>query len=168
MLCVAAITIGFGLWQWNKVLKIFGFFILGHVLTFSAALFGILVVEEGSTQLYTGLATLLSAAYLAFRSKWSDPTQVKGFFYFIVLILGMVFGLDFQTEMALPSNEEAGNVLEGYGFLLGLELAQLLLVVGVLFVNLVVEHIIDVKKSNWMLFSAGFVSGLALILIFDN
>lgn len=168
LLCVAAITIGIGLWQWDKVLKVLGFFVLGHLLTFSAALFGVMTVDAGSTALYTGLAALLSAVYLAFRSQWSDPTTVKGFFYFIALILGMVFGLDFQNAIGLPVDEVTGEVVSGYGFLVGLELAQLLLVLAVLFVNMVVEHIIDVKKSNWMLFSAGFISSLALILIFDN
>lgn len=168
ILFLMALGVGLSLWYWKKALWAVTAFTIGHSLTLALATFNIVKLDGSLAEFLIALTIFLAAIGTAIRSKSPQSKKGSWVFYGITLLFGLVHGLGFANFLG-------GTLLEGemlwlplLSFNIGVELGQLVIILAVLLINLIVEHVMDVKKSQWMLFSAGFVCSLAIKLIFDN
>ncbi|MCB0736436.1 MAG: HupE/UreJ family protein [Bacteroidetes bacterium] len=166
MLYILTLVVGFSIWHWKKVLLAVTAFTIGHSITLALATLDLVHIPQEQTEFYISITILISAIYAAIRAK-SEP-KISAMFYFLTMGFGLIHGLGFSSFLSAGLEPDESIFAPLLGFNIGLEIGQLLIVLAIMIINLVVEHVLDIKKANWVVFCSGFASSLALLLIFEN
>ncbi|WP_162932246.1 HupE/UreJ family protein [Solimonas sp. K1W22B-7] len=106
-------------------------FTLGHSITLSLAALGFVHVDSGYTELGIALSILLLACELA-RPAGSPPTLLARRPALMAVAFGLLHGLGFAGALAEIGLPQAEIPLALFGFNVGIELGQLLLVTALL------------------------------------
>lgn len=87
--------------------------------------------------------------------------------FLLVTGFGIIHGLGFAGSV-IPLLSDGQELVPILGFNLGVETAQIVVVVAILLFNLLIENVLNIKKGKWVLFSMGGACSLALLFIFEN
>jgi hypothetical protein len=101
------------------------------------------------------------------KKKTSSAERKTWFFPTITLLFGIIHGLGFGRYFSMLIPEEAVG-LSLFAFAFGVELAQILIVVGVLIVNFIVINGIKRSRSKWEFLIGAMVLSQALTMIFER
>jgi len=86
----------------------------------------------------------------------------------MALFFGLIHGMDFSNSLR-SLLMGSSNLLEPlFGFNIGIELGQLLIVLIITGLSFLFLNIIRVKHREWNLFISGAAAGMALISIAEN
>ncbi|MCB0479873.1 MAG: HupE/UreJ family protein [Flavobacteriales bacterium] len=103
-------------------------FTLGHSISLALSVFSIVQISSYWVELFIPLSILLTSSF----NLWKKESPQTVFIYWIPLLFGLVHGLGFSNYLSalLGSESSVGSAL--FAFNLGLEIGQLLIVVGFL------------------------------------
>lgn len=168
MLYLLTLTVAFSFWQWKKVLLAVTGFTVGHSIALALAVYGVSNIKSSYIEFAIPITIFISAVFMAFRSQSTELTKFTSFQLILTIAFGLVHGAGFSGYLSsmLSNSEHLGMAL--FGFNIGLEVGQILIVLVILFINLLIENIFNIKKSQWVLFSMGGAASLSLALIFEN
>ena len=83
--------------------------------------------------------------------------------YIIALVFGLIHGLGFANY--LKALLFKGNiVLELFSFNVGIEVAQIIVVVAFLFLSFFISKLMFKKRENWLLFVSSAIFGISFML----
>jgi hypothetical protein len=183
---VAALTGGYSLAAWRRLLWLVTAFTLGHSVTLALATLRLVTLDAGVVEVLipgTILATALLALVQARRPDelrpWQRPPRRPGWrgadtgppaatLYVMAVCFGLVHGLGFSTYLRALLGAESSIAVPLLGFNLGLELGQLLIVAATLLVGALFVRLGGFARRDWMLVLAGATGGLALVLLLQR
>ena len=88
---------------------------------------------------------------------------------FITLFFGIIHGLGFSTYFkSLLGGTPTDKLLPLFEFALGIEAAQVIVVIAVLILSYIVQTFTKFNKRDWTLVLSAFVVGVVLPMIIDN
>lgn len=182
ILFVAALTGGYALSAWRRLLWLVTAFTLGHTVTLALATFRLVSIDAGLIEVLIP-ATILATAALAVvqarrpdearpwrRSGWrgADDGPRSGALYVVAACFGLIHGLGFSTYLRALLGAESSIALPLVGFNVGLEIGQLLIVAATLLVGGLFVRLFGFARRDWMLLLAGATGGLALLLLLQR
>lgn len=153
--------------QWTKVLWLITLFTIGHSITLALSAYGILNVRADLiefliplTIFITGLMNVLTA------KKVSVGKENQNLFF--ALFFGLIHGLGFSNYFKIMIGKTSDKFLPLLEFALGVEVAQIIIVVGILLIGALVQSIFSVNRRDWILIMSSIVIGFALQMMFDR
>lgn len=142
-------------------------FALGHSLTLLLSSYHIVNVNSNYVELLIPMTILVFAVYNIFTA---GKTSKRGSFYFqmiVALFFGLIHGLGFARgfNAIVGANNKFISLLE---YSLGIEVAQLVAVIVILFVGFVFQTIFRFSKRDWTLVISSIVLGLVIPMLMAN
>jgi hypothetical protein len=163
IVCLAVI---FSLQQWKQLLLLITAFTIGHSLTLALSTLHIISPPQKIIECLIPITILSTAAYnIYIRNKKVKPFT---FNYVLALVFGFIHGMGFSylLKSLLGKNESIAGPL--FSFNIGLEVGQMLIVVGVLFISVVFESFFRVAKKDYTFYVSSAVFGIALLLLIEQ
>ena len=142
-------------------------FTIGHTLTLALATLGWISVNPTWIEFLIPCTILLSAIQnLNFKdSKRRNSSKTP---YLIVLFFGLIHGLGFSNYLQSLLGKETSLVSPLLAFNMGLEIAQLIVVAGVLFFTTIVMSFSRVKRIHYVYVISGIIIGLVLPMVLER
>ena len=169
ILFLMALTIPYAFRDWSKILLLVTIFTIGHTLALLLSVFGILMIDAGVVEFLipiTILATALFNLFTAGRSAKKDNIGVTGV---ITLFFGLIHGLGFSNYFKSILPGSAGDkVIPLLEFALGIELAQIAVVLAVLILSFIVQNFFRNPKRDFTLILSSIIIGIVLPMIIES
>jgi hypothetical protein len=158
-LVVLAIVFSFN--QWKKVVWLITFFTIGHTLTLSLAAYGILNTRIDIIEFLIPITIFITAVFNIFRAKKAS-TGKENLNLIFALLFGLIHGLGFSSYFKMMIGKEEDKLLPLLEFALGIELAQVVIVLSILLIGVVFQQIFKVSKRDWVLILSSIVIGFVI------
>ena len=169
VLFLMALVIPFTFKDWKKIILSVTLFTLGHTTALVFSVYKILVVKASFIEFLIPITILLTAIYnLASIGKSNKKGKINWVFL-ITLFFGIIHGFGFSnyfnTLLGGNSNSKLVPLLE---FALGIEAAQLTVVLAVLVLAYIVQTVFKYSRRDWILVGSAFIVGVVLPMIIES
>lgn len=169
VLFLMALVIPFTFKDWKKIILSVTLFTLGHTTALVFSVYKILVVKANYIEFLIPITILLTAIYnLASIGKSNKKGKINWVFL-ITLFFGIIHGFGFSnyfnTLLGGSSNSKLVPLLE---FALGIEAAQLTVVLAVLVLAYIVQTVFKYSRRDWILVGSAFIVGVVLPMIIES
>ncbi|BDB55980.1 HupE/UreJ family protein [Flavobacterium ammonificans] len=169
VLFLMALVIPFTFKDWKKIILSVTLFTLGHTTALVFSVYKILVVKASFIEFLIPITILLTAIYnLASIGKSNKKGKINWVFL-ITLFFGIIHGFGFSnyfnTLLGGSSNSKLVPLLE---FALGIEAAQLTVVLAVLVLAYIVQTVFKYSRRDWILVGSAFIVGVVLPMIIES
>lgn len=155
------------LWQdWKKVLILVTAFTLGHSLTLALSVLEVLRMSSRWVEFLIPVTIVLAAlSNLFWKDKNLRSVQLS---YGLALCFGFIHGMGFANSIRFMLSQEQQLGWGLFGFNLGLEAGQLVVVALLLGISQLVVKQMKVERRRWVLFLSTSVLIFSLILCIDR
>lgn len=168
MLFLIVLTVPYVFKDWKKILLLVTLFTIGHTLSLLVSVFGSLPLDVAVIEFLIPVTILLAALYNIFTASKKSSYKPTGFNFAAIttLCFGLIHGLGFSNyfKLLLPTNS-TDKLLPLLEFALGIEAAQIIVVMAVLILTFIVQDIFRLQKRDWILVTSSFVAGVAVTMI---
>ena len=82
----------------------------------------------------------------------------------MAILFGLIHGMGFSAGIRPLTGEEESIILPLLSFNLGIETAQIIIVLAILVISLFLTSVFRIRKSDWSFFISAAVFGIAFIL----
>lgn len=169
ILFLVALTVPYAFKDWKKVLILVSVFTLGHTLALFLSVFEIVTIKASLVEFLIPITILCTAVYNLFTSGKSakkDSISVTGF---ITLFFGIIHGLGFSNYFKSILGGSAGDkmfpLLE---FALGIEIAQIIVVLVVLVLSFIVQNFFRNSKRDWIIIVSSIIIGVIIPMLIES
>lgn len=149
--------------EWKNLLLLVTAFTLGHSLTLALSVLDVLHMPAAWTEFLIPLTILCTCIYnlATLNRPLKSSNAIR---YGMAVFFGCIHGMGFSNYLrALLGNE---NSVLGplFGFNLGLEAGQLLILGVILLLHFAFSRFAKLSNYNWQFFISSAVSGIAFIM----
>lgn len=166
VLFLIALTVPYAFKDWARVLLLVSLFTIGHTVSLLLSVFSILSVRADLVEFLIPITILVTALFHLFTagksSKKEGVTVIAAITLFFGIIHGLGFSNYFSTLLPGTATEKLVPLLE---FALGIEVAQLLVVLAVLMLSYIMQTFFRFSRRDWTLVMSAFVTGVVIPLI---
>lgn len=164
ILFLIALAVVFDNQQWKKLLWLITFFTVGHTITLGLAAYKIINVKLELVEFLIPVTIFITALANVLRVNKASLGKEKLNLFF-ALFFGLVHGLGFSNFFRAMIGKEEDKFLPLLEFALGIEVSQVIIVFGVLFVGTLLKTVANVSKRDWVLVCSSIVIGVVLPMI---
>ena len=169
VLFLIALTVPYAFKDWKRILLLVTLFTIGHTFALLLSVFNIVTVKATLVEFLIPITILVTAFFNLFTAGKSSKQESITFIGAITVFFGVIHGLGFSNyfKAILPGNpsEKVVPLLE---FAIGIEAAQILVVVAVLLLSFIVQTLFRFNKRDFTLVMSAFVIGVVVPLIIEN
>lgn len=164
-LIVLAVVFKFN--QWKKVLWLVTLFTIGHSITLALSAFEIIKINVNViefliplTIFITGLVNIITIYKTSKRNE--NINLLFGLFF------GLIHGLGFSNYFKMMVGREEDKLFPLIDFALGIEAAQIIIVLGILSIGALILSIKKIKREYWILISSSIVILISIKMMFER
>lgn len=168
LLFMALLAIPYTFKDWKRVVLLVTVFTLGHTLTSLLAVYGDLAIAPSlieflipATIVVTGIYNLITA-----RKPTAEVNQV--IFLLITFFFGGIHGLGFSRYFIEMTRGIEGKLLPLLEFSLGVELAQILVLILFLLLNVLMTGLLRYSRREWVQIGSAIVIGMAIPMLLER
>lgn len=170
ILFIVALSAIFSLQQWRRVFILITAFTIGHSITLALAGLKIIGFPGDIIEFLIPVTILITAIYNVTTSNTLDEMESvfnKKFLihYAFALFFGLIHGMGFSNYFASMLGKESNIVEPLFGFNVGIEAGQLIIVACILICSYIALNVLKISQKSWNLFISGAAAGIALILM---
>ena len=165
-LFIAALAAIYMLRDWKQVLILVTAFTIGHSLTLALSVLDILRLPGNWVEFLIPVTIVITAISNLFQKKFT-PRSIR-INYFLALFFGLIHGMGFANSIRfmMASDQNLGWSL--LGFNLGLEVGQIIFVVGLLIISFIIVGLLKINRREYVIFVSAGVLALALKMALDR
>ena len=169
VLFLIAMTVPYAFKDWSRVLLLVSIFTIGHTIALILSVFGIIVVKVNLIEFMIPITILFTALYNLFTSGKSSKNNSISIIGFVTLFFGIIHGLGFSNYFkTILSGSPQSKLLPLGEFALGIEAAQLIVVLVVLIISYLIQTVFRFSKRDFTLVLSSFVIGVVIPLIINS
>lgn len=169
VLFLIALVVPYTFRDWRRVLLLVSFFTLGHTLALLLSVYGLLSVRVTLVELLIPITILVTALFQLFTAGKNPRKESGSIIGFVAVFFGVVHGLGFshyfKTMLPGTATDKLLPLLE---FALGIEGAQIIVVLVVLSLSYMVQHFFRFSRRDWTLVMSAFVAGVVIPLLVQS
>jgi drug/metabolite transporter (DMT)-like permease len=169
VLFLIALTVPYTFKDWKRILLLVTIFTIGHTLALFLSVFNIVTVKASLIEFLIPITILITAFFNLFTAGKSSKNDSITFVGSVTLFFGVIHGLGFSNyfKEILPGKptDKLAPLLE---FALGIEVAQLIVVVLVLVLSFIVQTLFRFSKRDFTLTMSAFVIGVVIPMLLEN
>lgn len=167
ILFLIVLTVVFSFKQWKKVLWLITLFTLGHSLSLGLAAFGIVEISVDLIEFLIPLTIFITAVINLFTAKKTSKGKENINLVF-ALFFGLIHGLGFSNYFKMMIGQEEDKVLPLLEFALGIEAAQVIIVLSILSLGFFFQNVFNVNRRDWILVFSSIVIGFSIQMMIDS
>ena len=169
VLFLLALTVPYAFKDWKRVLILVSLFTLGHTLALMLSVFEVVIIKASLVEFLIPITILITALFHLFTAGKSGKKESITFVAFVTLFFGIIHGLGFSNyfKSILPG-EKTDKLVPLLEFALGIEAAQIIVVLIVLLLSFIVQSFFRFSKRDWTLVMSAFVIGVVLPMIIGS
>lgn len=169
ILFLTALTAPYAFKDWKRILILVSIFTLGHTISLLLSVFNIVVVKVNIVELLIPITILITAFYNLFTAGKSSKQNSISFIGIITLFFGIIHGLGFSNYFkSILSGEAIDKLPKLLEFAVGIEAAQIIVVLFVLLLSFIFQTLFRFNKRDFSLVMSAFVLGVVVPLIVSN
>ena len=165
ILFLAVLCAAYTLARWRELLVLVTAFTIGHSVSLAVATLRLVRVDTGLVEFLIPVTIVATALTNLAGLRREDPAQhrvsARPLRYALALVFGVVHGLGFSNFLRLALGEERSLFLPLLSFNIGLELAQIVVAVGVLAVALAAVRLLSLPERLWTFLLSALAGGVA-------
>jgi hypothetical protein len=152
--------------DWRQVLVLVTAFTIGHSLTLALTVFNIIRFPGNWIEFLVPCTIVITAVSNLFLKDFSARSIRIN--YFLALFFGLIHGMGFANKLRyiLAQDQNIGWSL--FGFNVGLEAGQIVLVVLILLISFLFVQIINVNRREWVIFASAAAFSIALKMALER
>ncbi|MCC6772537.1 MAG: HupE/UreJ family protein [Gemmatimonadaceae bacterium] len=155
ILFIVALTAGYALPDWRRLLWLVTAFTIGHSVTLALATLGLVAVHGPTIELLIPVTIVATAGYSLF-ARWrpgasSDDSRPERhrLLYILAGCFGLIHGLGFSNFLRAILGGEESILLPLFAFNVGLEVGQLAIVAVVLLAGTLACDVAGLARRRW-------------------
>jgi len=161
ILFLIALAVIFSFDQFKKVLWLITLFTIGHTLTLALSAYGVLKVDVKIVEFLIPVTIFITGVVNIVNS--GKTAGAKGTINLIfALVFGLIHGLGFSNYFRMMVGREEDKLMPLIEFALGIELAQVIIVLGILIIGALLQFFFKVTRRDWILVTSAVVIGFVI------
>ena len=167
ILFLIVLAVVFNFKQWRKVLWLVTLFTIGHSITLALSAFEITKIKVAViefliplTIFITGLVNIITINKTA---KGNENINLL-----FALFFGLIHGLGFSNYFKMMVGREEDKLFPLIEFALGIEAAQIIIVLGILSIGTLILSVKKIKREYWILISSSIVILISIKMMFER
>ncbi|GAA3778761.1 HupE/UreJ family protein [Corallibacter vietnamensis] len=168
VLFLIVLTVPYLFKDWKRVLLLVSTFTLGHTLSLILAAYNVVRVNGIIVEFLIPVTILVVALFNVFTAGKGAQKEKVGVLFFSTLFFGLVHGLGFAREFQILVGKSDNKILTLLEFALGIEIAQIIVVIVVLFLAYIMQTIFRFSKRDWVMVISSIVIGLVIPMILNS
>jgi HupE / UreJ protein len=165
-LFIAALVAIYLLKDWKQVLVLVTAFTIGHSLTLVLSVLDIIRFPSNWVEFLIPVTIVITAFTNLFQKKFT--VQSIRINYFLALFFGLIHGMGFANSIRFMLAKDQNLGWSLFGFNLGLEAGQIIVVMILLTVAHIIVNLVKVNRRDWVIFLSAVVFGLATKIILER
>lgn len=169
VLFLIALMIPYAFKDWQRVLLLVTLFTLGHTVALFLSVFDIVNVKVNVVEFLIPITILITAIFHLFTAGKSGKKESITFVALVTVFFGLIHGLGFSNYFnAIMVGTKSEKLIPLLEFAIGIEAAQIIVVLLVLVVAYLVQTVFRFSKRDWALVMSAFVIGVVLPMIMQS
>lgn len=169
LLFILSITCMFKFYDVKKLLYLITAFTLGHSLTLALATLKWIEFSQNWIEFLIPCTILFSAlSNLNFKETQIRSTKLPTYKFILVGIFGLIHGLGFSNYLQSLLGNESSILSPLFAFNIGLELAQIIVVLSILIFSSILIELFKIKLKYFVLMVSGIIIGLSLPMVLER
>lgn len=165
-LFIAALAAIYMLKDWKQVLVLVTAFTIGHSLTLALSVYDVIRFNSKWVEFLIPLTIVLTALSNLFQKKFTARSVRIN--YFLALLFGLVHGMGFANNIRFMLAGDQGLGWSLFGFNVGLEVGQIIVVLILLLLAHVVVNVFRANRREWAIFLSAAVFSLSLAMVIER
>jgi len=164
-LIVLAVVFSFN--QWKKVLWLVTLFTIGHSITLALSAYGVLKIRIDIIEFLIPVTIFITGAINIFTAKNTTPSK-QNINLIFALFFGLIHGLGFSNYFKMMVGKEENKLFPLLEFALGIEAAQIIIVLGILILGGLLQNFFRVGRRDWILVCSSIVIGFSIQMMLER
>ncbi len=154
--------------QWRNILVLVTAFTIGHSVTLVLASFGTITISSSLIKFLIPTTILLTALYNVMTNQSKEKPFKMNRHYAMALFFGFIHGMDFSNYFRALLMGDSSIVVPLFGFNVGIELGQLLVVLVIVGIAFLFLNIFGARHRDWNVFVSGAAAGMSIVSMIEN
>lgn len=168
VLFLIVLTVPYVFSDWRRVLLLVTLFTLGHTVSLLLAVYGVVKVDRGFIEFLIPVTIFITALYNVFTAGKGAKKDKLGVLLITALFFGLIHGLGFSSFFKSLTAHLSSKLLPLAEFALGIESAQIIIVIIVLIIGFICQTIFRFSRRDWMMFISAVVIGMVIPMLITN
>jgi HupE / UreJ protein len=148
ILFVLALAAIYLLKDWKKVLVLVTAFTIGHSLTLALSVYDVIRLDDKWVEFFIPCTIVITSLYNFFqKSNLQKNIRIN---YLFALLFGLIHGLGFANTIRFMLAKDQSIGWSLFGFNIGLEVGQALIVAVILCSAYVAVNVLKLKQTYWV------------------
>ena len=161
-----ALTLPFMFREWQKLLIWVSIFTLGHTLSLFASNFKWILVDGKWVEFLIPITIGITCLSVLFKQR--NTVSKASWINSITLFFGIIHGFGFGRYFRMISIDDENVAISLLEFALGVEFAQVVIVLSMLLTNFLVIRVFGFKIQKWELIVAALILSQAISMTVEN
>ena len=167
ILFLIVLAVVFNFKNWKKVLWLVTLFTIGHSITLALSAYEVLKIKIDLIEFLIPL-TIFITGIVNVVSSSKTSTKKDNINLIFSLFFGLIHGLGFSNYFKMMIGQEEEKLFPLLEFALGIEIAQLIIVLGILIIGAILQNFFRVTKRDWILVCSSIVIGFSIQMMIDR
>ncbi|MDP5107020.1 MAG: HupE/UreJ family protein [Polaribacter sp.] len=167
ILFLIVLAVVFSFKQWKKVLWLVTLFTIGHSTSLALAAFGILEIKLELIEFLIPLTIFITGVINVFTAKKTSKGK-ENLNLIFALFFGLIHGLGFSNYFKMMIGKEDDKILPLAEFALGIEAAQIIIVLSILSIGYLMQGLFKVNRRDWIIVLSSIVIGFSIQMMIDR
>jgi len=167
VLFLIVLSVVFSFQQWKKILWLVTLFTIGHSVSLALSAYEIVKIKIELIEFLIPVTIFITGITNIFNAKKISKTKDNVNLIF-ALFFGLIHGLGFSNYFRGMIGREEDKFLPLIEFALGIELAQVIIVLGILLLGVMLESVAKVSKRDWIMVTSSIVVGFSVQMMLDR
>ncbi len=166
LLFIVALTVIYQWRDWKQVLLLVTAFTIGHFITLFLSVTDLIRFSVPWVEFLIPLTIVITAAFNFFQRSFTPRSVAVN--YLLALVFGLIHGMGFANAIRFSIMEEQSLGWSLFGFNMGLECGQIVVVLAILFVEEITRRITRIDRKKWVMIISAIVLVIALNMVVDR
>lgn len=167
ILFLIVLAVIFSFHQLKKVLYLITLFTLGHTITLALSAYGVLKINVTIVEFLIPVTIFITGVVNIINLKKTSNNKDNINLIF-ALFFGLIHGLGFSNYFRMMIGREEDKLLPLIEFALGIEISQVIIVLGILIIGSIVQSTLKVTKRDWILVTSSIVIGFVIPMMIER
>ncbi|NVJ88079.1 MAG: HupE/UreJ family protein [Flavobacteriaceae bacterium] len=146
---LAALSVVYIIKEWKKVLWLVTLFTFGHSLTLALSAYEVVNLDVALIEFLIPV-TIFITALSNIINVYLEKKSTNSINLLFALFFGLIHGLGFSNYFRMMIGQEEDKLLPLVEFALGIELAQIVIVIGILVIGFALMKFAKLKRHHWI------------------
>lgn len=167
ILFLIVLAVIFSFHQLKKVLWLITLFTLGHTVTLALSAYGVLKIDVTIVEFLIPVTIFITGVVNIYNLK-NNSNNKDNINLIFALFFGLIHGLGFSNYFRMMIGREEDKLLPLIEFALGIEISQVIIVLGILIIGSIVQSTLKVTKRDWVLVCSSIVIGFVIPMMVER